>query len=389
MKKKVFAFLIASILVLSVFAGCNQNKPATTDTTTTTVAPEEIVTTGEIGVLKDEEFGGIYINLTVEEFNNLGFKFGDSVDITFDNGKELKDIPYYSGYYVHLDNLLVCGDAAYPHVVIARNNGKSTWDEFEMTENSKVTITRAEKFKYQETQVAHTHKYSDNRNDFESDEMFANFRVVKGGNLKDDYFYRSASPCDNHHNRAGFANKLLEDHNVKFVINMSDDEAEYKEHVAGDDFTSNYYNKLYEEGNVLLLGLDIKYQEEGFTKTFSEALFEMTKHEGPCNIHCVEGKDRTGFAYTLLLALADASPQEIIDDYMLTYYNYFGVTKETNPTKYDAVVCNVNDFLCFLCGAELRTDVNTLDIKAGAENYLKTGGLTDDQIKAIEDYITK
>ena len=53
----------------------------------------------------------------------------------------------------------------------------------------------------------------------------------------------------------------------------------------------------------------------------------MTEHSGPCLIHCVEGKDRTGFVCALMLALAGASAQEIIDDYMITYYNYYGITK--------------------------------------------------------------
>ena len=45
----------------------------------------------------EEKFGGIYIEITIDDFNKLGFSFGDSVDITFSNGYELKDLPYYNG----------------------------------------------------------------------------------------------------------------------------------------------------------------------------------------------------------------------------------------------------------------------------------------------------
>ena len=135
--------------------------------------------------------------------------------------------------------------------------------------------------------------------------------------------------------------------------------------------------------------MNANYRSDDFAKTLSEAFYTMSKHEGPCLIHCVEGKDRTGFACALLLALADASAQEIIDDYMITYDNYYGINKQSKPEKYEAVLGNVNDFLYCLCDAEKGTDLNTLDLKSGAENYLRRGGLTDEQIKSIEDYIAE
>lgn len=52
-----------------------------------------------VAIIHEEEFGGVYIKNTIEEFNALGFNYGDSVDITFSNGFTLKDIPYYNGYY--------------------------------------------------------------------------------------------------------------------------------------------------------------------------------------------------------------------------------------------------------------------------------------------------
>lgn len=42
-----------------------------------------------------------------------------------------------------------------------------------------------------------------------------------------------------------------------------------------------------------------------------------------------------------------------------------------------------------MCNAEKGTSVDTLNIKQGAENYLRRGGLSDEQITAIENYICK
>ncbi|MBQ7677451.1 MAG: GH3 auxin-responsive promoter family protein, partial [Lachnospiraceae bacterium] len=77
-----------------------------------------------------------------------------------------------------------------------------TWDEYHMTADTKVTVTLNEKGKYQQTEDIFNLQYSDDRNDFPSDEVFAKFREVKGGELASGLLYRSASPCDNEYNRA-------------------------------------------------------------------------------------------------------------------------------------------------------------------------------------------
>ncbi len=374
-RKTLISLVLLLALTLSVF-GCKKEAGSP-------------VTTGEIGVVRDEEFGNVYIDLTIDEFNAIGFAFGDSLNVSFDNGVRLEDIPYYSGYYVPVGELLACGYPGYPHVVIARNYGASTWEAFEMTDQTKVTVTLNQKGKYISTQELFALDYSDLREEYDSDVMFANFREVVGGNLKQQGFYRSASPCDNQHQRASTANALALEHQIRFVLNLSDNETKYAGHVAAEGFASAYYDELFREGNVLLLAMNANYRADAFAKTLSEAFLAMSDHDGPVLIHCVEGKDRTGFACALLLALSGASADEIIDDYMITYANYYGVTKKGMPDKYEAILENVYDFLYCMCNAEKGTALNTLDLKAGAESYLKRGGLTDTDVAKIEAFITK
>ena len=395
---KFIAVVLAISVIASVFVGCDCNGKTTT---------------GKIGVVKDDEFNNVYIEPTIDEFNALGFAFGDSVNISFDNGKSFNDVPYYSGYYVSIGELLCCGYPGYPHVVIARNYGKSTWEEFEMTEDSKVEITLNQKGKYIETQELYNLSYYDEREKYETDEMFANFRTVVGGNIAGTRFYRSASPCDNQHNRAAYANELAEAHGIEFVLNLSDSPEKYEAHKSKDDFCSDYYDELVQADKVAFLALNANYRPENnnltatatrglfadkfsgelydanvFVNKLSQAFYDMTKHENPVLIHCVEGKDRTGFACALLLALADATAEEIIDDYMITYFNYYGITKRSMPKKYDAVLGNVYDFFYCMCDAEKGTPIKDLNLKQGAENYLKKGGLTETQVEEIENYIT-
>ena len=373
MKKRLFALFLAAALLLSMIAGCAGNRKK--------------VSTGKVGVVRDEEFGNVFIDLTIDEFNALGFSYGDSVDVSFSNGKSFTDIPYYSGYYTPIGHMLACGYPGDPHVKIARNYGTPTWEEFEMTEDATITVTLNEKGKYLTTQELYALQYSDERKDFDSDIIFANFREVAGGSLKKGTFYRSASPCDNQHKRASFANALAEEYGIRFVLNLSDNETKYEAYTQAEDFSSAYYDSLYQSGEVLLLALNANYRSDDFAAVISKALLTMTEHSGPCLIHCVEGKDRTGFVCALMLALAGASAQEIIDDYMITYYNYYGITKEDSPERYEAVQVNVNDFMYFLCDAESGTPFEKMDLKAGAEAYLGRGGLTGDQIAQIEAYL--
>ena len=394
MKTRFFAAFLTVLLLVSALTGCantedNSGEKPSAQTGEETVADtNEKLTTGELGVLRDEEFGNVYIELTIDEFNALGFAFGDSLDISFDNGKAFTDVPYYSGYYVPVGELLACGYPGYPHVVIAMNYGTPTWEAYEMTEDSKVTITLNEKGKYLATQELFALEYSDERSDYDSDVMFANFREVTGGDLAAGRICRSASPCDDQHNRAAYANALAEEAGIRFVLNLSDNETKYKVHTEAEGFSSEYYDQLYKSGSVLLLGMNANYRSDEFAGILSEALYEMSSHDAPCLIHCVEGKDRTGFACALVLALSGASVQEIVDDYMITYDNYFRVTKESNTAKYQAILPNVYDFLYCMCEAEKGADPDALDLKAGAESYLKKGVLKDEQIAAIEDYLT-
>ena len=73
-------FSVFIVLFLLTITACkNNDKPALKD----------------YEITHEEEFGGIYIKSTIDDFNNLGFEYGDSVDIVFSNGKELKKIERY------------------------------------------------------------------------------------------------------------------------------------------------------------------------------------------------------------------------------------------------------------------------------------------------------
>ena len=114
----------------------------------------------------------------------------------------------------------------------------------------------------------------------------------------------------------------------------------------------------------------------------------MIAHEGPYLVHCTEGKDRTGFVCMLLEALCGASYDELIDDYMITYENYYGITKENDPSKYEIIVSDVFlPRLQFITGDNF--DPTKADLSKCAEEYLKSAGLTDSEIFEIKRKLIK
>lgn len=114
-------------LVLSfALVGCNvfpflQNSSAQQST-------QSSITTGEIEATHEPKFGGSYLNITIDEFNKLGFEYGDSVDVTFSNGYKLTDIPHYSDCYTKTGDSLVVAYPGYPYVDVCINNGDSLWE---------------------------------------------------------------------------------------------------------------------------------------------------------------------------------------------------------------------------------------------------------------------
>lgn len=102
----------------------------------------------------------------------------------------------------------------------------------------------------------------------------------------------------------------------------------------------------------------------------------MTANKGTYYVHCTEGKDRAGFVSALLECLMGATYDEVVADYMVTYYNYYGV--EPGTDKYEAIAnSNIIKTLQNAFGVE---DLSKADLQKGAKDYMKAIGLTDAEI---------
>ena len=96
-----------------------------------------------------------------------------------------------------------------------------------------------------------------------------------------------------------------------------------------------------------------------------------------------EGKDRTGFVCMLIEALGDASYQEIADDYMVTYDNYYKINQEKDPERYRLILeQNLDAMVKFIVNDE-TADIKTADLSGCARKYLNAVGMSDEQIDAF------
>ena len=57
-----------------------------------TPAPPKSPEYADAAILHELEFGGVYVDITIDDFNALGFAYGDSVTVSFSNGYELQDV---------------------------------------------------------------------------------------------------------------------------------------------------------------------------------------------------------------------------------------------------------------------------------------------------------
>lgn len=110
--------------------------------------------------------------------------------------------------------------------------------------------------------------------------------------------------------------------------------------------------------------------------------------EGAQLFHCTTGKDRTGWAAAVLLAVLGADPDVIVDDYLQTNHD---LQRATQPVLDRAAAAGIDPALLepvltvrteFLQAAhdEVRTTYGTL------QNYLSDGlGLDDEVLQTVRE----
>ena len=336
-------------------------------------------TTIDARVFGIDEYGQAQLDITEADFTKAGFDLGDIVTVTC--GNYIGDMPVFNGYYADRGCCMLRVNTYNDVISLCINYGNFS-EMADVGVGDAVTIAMKEKGGALATQEANNLVYSDDRADFASDAVFANFRPVAEGVL-----YRSASPIDNKANRAHYADRLIQEAGVQTVMNMVNAPETIAALIAAEDFDSPYYRDLFEAGKVFALEMAIDFTSEDFAAGLVNGFSFLAEGDTPYLVHCLEGKDRTGFALMVLEALMGWNEAQMVADYMLTYTNYYGV--ESGTEKYDLIAeKNIMEMLRVMAGLEPGTSRAEIDLKTAAETYLLDNGMEEEVLKKLETTLT-
>ena len=139
----------------------------------------------------------------------------------------------------------------------------------------------------------------------------------------------------------------------------------------------------------MALDLTANFYSDEFARSVADGLNFLAHSEPPYCVHCTEGKDRAGFTIMLLAALMGAELDEIIDDYMLSFYNYYGIDKKTEPERYEAVLNNnLLAMLYHVTGVNTYEELVQSDLESAATKYLFDAGMTENDILTLKENLT-
>lgn len=342
------------------------------------------------------KYGNVYLDIKVKDFFALGYEEGDIVSVSFlDKTLNLPVVPTYS--YVDQGSPAIIaplGEKGEPtgYISLAINMGNfgDTYGLAYKTTNAdktwfwtakegvkfpvEVNFSMAEKGGYLSQYILHDLTRTNNREDYPelTDEEFANFREITTTGMGKGKLYRTSSPINPELGRNTYADEACKKAGVSVVMNLanSKDEAEKYE-----GFTSSYYSTA----KVIYLNLGVDFQADEFKKGLAEGLKFFAANKGVYAVHCTEGKDRAGFVSALLECLMGANYDEVIDDYMKTYENYYKVEKGTE--KYNAI--SQSNIVKTLEAAFGVSDLKSANLQEGAISYIKSIGLTDAEINQL------
>ena len=350
-----------------------------------------------------QKYGNLVLSITKSDMDSIGAEYGDV--FTVDLGDQVLEAPYCTSYSdVEIGDLVLRNDG--DGIILAINMGdfassygiatkvsnpdktyQWVFEEGKKLEDITLSLILTGKGEYRDQYLIHQLSRTNEREDYSSDAVFANFREIVGGNLGSGALFRSSSPVNNEIGRAKYADELMSLNNIRSVMNLADNREAIEGYFKEEDFASPYYKTLYENGQVIALNMGVSFKTREFQNGLVEGLTFLSKNEGPYLVHCNEGKDRAGFTSALLSALMGLTYDEIASDYMTSYENYYHVEKGTE--QYEAVKrSNIDSMLSFIAGVETK-DLENVDLAAKAEEFLIAIGMEKSDIDTLKSKLSK
>ena len=394
--KKYLSLTALLVLALFIMVSC------ATKALTEPVVVEEAKTL-DSSVKDIQKYGNLVLSITKSDMDSIGAEYGDV--FTVDLGDQVLEAPYCTSYSdVEIGDLVLRNDG--DGIILAINMGdfassygiatkvsnpdktyQWVFEEGKKLEDITLSLILTGKGEYRDQYLIHQLSRTNEREDYSSDAVFANFREIVGGDLGSGALFRSSSPVNNEIGRAKYADELVSLNSIKSVMNLADSRETIEGYFKEEDFASPYYKSLYENGEVIALNMGVSFKTREFQNGLVEGLTFLSKNEGPYLVHCNEGKDRAGFTSALLSALMGLTYDEIASDYMTSYENYYHVEKGTE--QYEAVKrSNIDSMLSFIAGVETK-DLENVDLSVKAEEFLIAIGMEKADIDTLKSKLSK
>ena len=372
--KKLISAVLCLLLVLSLSLSC--------------FAAQEESIRGIVRAENISKYGNLIVEIDTDAFQKQ-FAIGDMLEAEFLNQKvEMPFCPAYSFVDSGLPVAIVdegcvkvainMGDFATSYkVAVKTTNADKTffWTFCGSTkETVEITFRLREAKGYYDEYLLRSMEMTNERADYAalSDEEFANFRMITAPQIANGILYRLSSPVDPEINRNTYCDAALKNAGVKTILNLDDQSSELESY---EGYSDSYYATI----NHIELNMGMDAAAADYKKTLGEGLRFLLANEGPYAFSCKEGKNRTGFIAALLEALAGADFDSMADDYICSFYNFYGVKKGT--TQYAALE---KSFAGILQNAFGGRDAQTADLADCAEQYLLQCGLSKDEIGALK-----
>ena len=392
MKRPFLAMaLVGALSIGGIFSVSSAGSPAESSTGSSAEAEAEAKTLS-IQFTPDNisDKGNVKLPVRRKEMEDAGYSFGDMLNVTIDG--QTIDMPFGSSYS-DVDSgcpVLICRDdeedvvrltvnmgnfaAQYLHGV--RNEEKGEWVfPKETAWPLTASISMKEKGGYYDEYLLHRLSYTNAREDYPNltDEEFGNFREVTTTGMGSGILYRCSSPISPEIGRSAYVDQALQNAGVTVVMNLTDN-AQKAESYEG--FKDSYYATT----DYIPLSCGMDFTTDSFRSKLKEGLEFFAGHPGVYAVHCLEGKDRTGVVSALLECLMGADLQEVVDDYMITFYNYYGVTRDDE--RYETIAdSNIRKTLKNLFGV---SDLESQDLQKCAGEYLAGIGMSSEDVEALE-----
>ncbi len=381
MKRTVYIQLIIFLaLLLQILSGCDKEiQPGTT--------LEDVITDTVENVDAISDYGDVQLNIRTGQLLQAGYSYADILDVSLNGARyniplvrSFKQIETGCAAVVAQDDgsvsfaMLLDYFAEKYGIANSSNDGdgQTVWTPAsDRTFPVSVSISMNQHGGYADMYEILDRPFETiYENSNKTKEEFCNFREIKTRNIAAGVLYRGASPIDNHYGRRDLCNELLAQYGIRTVINMGDTQSEAE---SFDNFFNSHYSNL-NVGYFKITNLDIRKIHSELAGAFRH----ITGNEPPYYVHCQESIDRSGIVAALLEGIMGADGEEILEDDMITYWNYYDIKK--GSPEYEQLSNHVFKMLSILYGTEVTIDD---DIPGICAEILKETGLDQSEIAAL------